>query len=62
MIAIVPLLISRRDHNTQVNEYAHSRRPENKNVEVDSDNSVERDPEDLAGRVCYELEPLVLSW
>ncbi|CAL1586342.1 unnamed protein product [Knipowitschia caucasica] len=25
----------------------------------DSENSVERVPEDLAGRVCYELEPLV---
>ncbi|XP_070705976.1 scavenger receptor cysteine-rich type 1 protein M130-like [Pempheris klunzingeri] len=47
-----------RDRNTQVNEYV---RQENKNVDADSDNPVERVPEDLAGRVCYELEPLVLS-
>ncbi|KAM9782736.1 uncharacterized protein ACB057_015007 [Neosynchiropus ocellatus] len=28
---------------------------------ADADGSAERPPEDLAGRVCYELEPLVLS-
>ncbi|XP_072298074.1 scavenger receptor cysteine-rich type 1 protein M130-like isoform X2 [Eucyclogobius newberryi] len=32
---------------------------EDKNADVDSDNTVERVPEDLAGRICYELEPLV---
>ncbi|XP_059212017.1 scavenger receptor cysteine-rich type 1 protein M130-like [Centropristis striata] len=48
-----------RDCNTQVNERAHSPEPEDNNG--DADNSVERVPEDLAGRVCYELEPLVFS-
>ncbi|XP_034755884.1 deleted in malignant brain tumors 1 protein-like [Etheostoma cragini] len=48
-----------RSHNTQVNENAQSRSPEQNNA--DADNVVERVPEDLAGRVCYELEPLVLS-
>ncbi|KAF1376550.1 hypothetical protein PFLUV_G00212640 [Perca fluviatilis] len=48
-----------RIHNTQVNENAQSHSPEHNNADVD--NSVERVPEDLAGRVCYELEPLVLS-
>nr|XP_020494567.1 scavenger receptor cysteine-rich type 1 protein M130-like [Labrus bergylta] len=48
-----------RARNTQVSEPAHSQVPDDKNVDVD--NSVERVPEDLAGRVCYELEPLVLS-
>ncbi|KAK9531641.1 hypothetical protein VZT92_011052 [Zoarces viviparus] len=36
-----------------------SRGPEDFNADVDD--SVERVPEDLAGRVSYELEPLVLS-
>ncbi|XP_044025482.1 deleted in malignant brain tumors 1 protein-like isoform X2 [Siniperca chuatsi] len=49
-----------RDRNT-ANEHGHSHRLEDKKADVDSDNSVERVPEDLAGRVCYELEPLVLS-
>ncbi|XP_075939995.1 scavenger receptor cysteine-rich type 1 protein M130-like [Anarhichas minor] len=35
-----------------------SRGPEDFNADVDD--SVERVPEDLTGRVCYELEPLVL--
>ncbi|TDH00340.1 hypothetical protein EPR50_G00187470 [Perca flavescens] len=48
-----------RIHNTQVNENAQSSSPEHNNADVD--NSVERVPEDLAGRVCYELQPLVLS-
>lgn len=48
-----------REHNTQVNEQAHKPSLEDNNADVD--NSVERVPEDLAGRVCYELEPLVLS-
>ncbi|XP_041660917.1 scavenger receptor cysteine-rich type 1 protein M130-like [Cheilinus undulatus] len=48
-----------RARDTRVSEPVHSPIPEDKNVDVD--NSVERVPEDLAGRVCYELEPLVLS-
>ncbi|XP_034062819.1 deleted in malignant brain tumors 1 protein-like [Gymnodraco acuticeps] len=43
--------------NTQENEQTHSPGQDENNAEVD--NSVERIPEDLAGRVCYELEPLV---
>ncbi|XP_038582841.1 scavenger receptor cysteine-rich type 1 protein M130-like [Micropterus salmoides] len=50
-----------RDPNTQVNEHRQSHGLEDKKANVASDNSVERVPEDLAGRVCYELEPLVLS-
>ncbi|XP_036941411.1 deleted in malignant brain tumors 1 protein-like isoform X1 [Acanthopagrus latus] len=46
---------------TQVNENVYSRSPVEKKADADLDNSVERVPEDLAGRVCYELEPLVLS-
>ncbi len=61
MIAIVTLLISLRDGSTQVKGHGHSRPLEDKTADVDSDNSVEKVPEDLAGRVCYELEPLVLS-
>lgn len=61
-IAIITLLISLRDRNSQVNEPGHSHGPEDKKADVDSENAVERVPEDLAGRVCYELEPLVLSW
>lgn len=48
-----------RDRNTQVNEPVPKRSLERNNADVD--NSVEQAPEDLAGRVCYELEPLVLS-
>ncbi|XP_035534569.1 deleted in malignant brain tumors 1 protein-like [Morone saxatilis] len=50
-----------RAHNTQVKEHEPSRGPEDKKADVDTDNSVERVPEDLAGRVCYELEPLVIT-
>ncbi|KAM9339731.1 uncharacterized protein ABDE67_017389 [Symphorus nematophorus] len=50
-----------RDGNTQVNERANNRGLEEKKADVDSDNAVERVPEDLAGRLTYELEPLVLS-
>ncbi|XP_035474116.1 deleted in malignant brain tumors 1 protein [Scophthalmus maximus] len=51
-----------RGRNTQVNEHVGpSSSLEDKSADVDFDNSVERVPEDLAGRVCYELEPLVLS-
>ncbi|XP_074470969.1 scavenger receptor cysteine-rich type 1 protein M130-like isoform X1 [Sebastes fasciatus] len=48
-----------RDPNTQVNEHEHSPVPKDNNADVD--NSAEKVPEDLAGRVCYELEPLVLE-
>ncbi|KAG7509550.1 hypothetical protein JOB18_047524 [Solea senegalensis] len=48
--------------STLVNERAgRSSSPEEKSTDVELDNSVERVPEDLAGRVCYELEPLVFS-
>ncbi|GLD59781.1 deleted in malignant brain tumors 1 protein-like protein [Lates japonicus] len=51
-----------RDHNAQVNEHTgHSHGSADKSVDVDSENCVEKVTEDLAGRVCYELEPLVLS-
>nr|XP_057912674.1 deleted in malignant brain tumors 1 protein-like [Doryrhamphus excisus]XP_057912675.1 deleted in malignant brain tumors 1 protein-like [Doryrhamphus excisus] len=51
------------DRNPSVMKERGARRlqkEEDKAADVDSENSVERDPEDLAGRVCYELEPLVL--
>ena len=57
LIAIVLLLIPLSARNTQDNEQTHSPGQEENNADVD--NSVERIPEDLAGRVCYELEPLV---
>ncbi|XP_034435759.1 scavenger receptor cysteine-rich type 1 protein M130-like [Hippoglossus hippoglossus] len=55
--------LSGRGHNTLVNDEpaARAHSSEDKSVDVDFDNSVERVPEDLAGRVCYELEPLVSS-
>ncbi|KAK5880251.1 hypothetical protein CesoFtcFv8_023299 [Champsocephalus esox] len=43
--------------NTQENEQKHSPGQDENNADID--NSVERIPEDLAGRVCYEREPLV---
>ena len=61
VIVIVTFLISLRNRNTQVNERGQSHTSEDKIADLDSDNTVERVPEDLAGRVCYELEPLVLS-
>ncbi|XP_068199354.1 scavenger receptor cysteine-rich type 1 protein M130-like [Antennarius striatus] len=48
-----------RDRNSQSND--HGRELKEKKVDAEADNPVERDPEDLAGRVCYEFEPLVLS-
>ncbi|XP_056283773.1 deleted in malignant brain tumors 1 protein-like [Pseudoliparis swirei] len=48
-----------RDQNSQVTDQAHSRGLEDPNA--DDDTPVEAVPEDLAGRVCYELEPLFLS-
>ncbi|KAK2856304.1 hypothetical protein Q5P01_005039 [Channa striata] len=43
----------------QPNLYSTHPAPVNTTVDSGHDNSVERAPEDLAGRVCYELEPLV---
>ncbi|XP_030577946.1 deleted in malignant brain tumors 1 protein-like [Archocentrus centrarchus] len=52
--------LDERERNNQVYEpYCPS--PEQKKADVDPDGNVERAPEDLAGRVCYELEPLVVS-
>lgn len=53
---------SLRTHNNQAKVPGHSSSPEDKHAVVDSENPVADAPEDLAGRVCYELEPLVLSW
>ncbi|XP_061560065.1 uncharacterized protein LOC133416834 [Phycodurus eques] len=49
------------DSSTPANEGGAQSLPTDKTAEVDSENSVETVPEDLAGRVCYELEPLVYS-
>lgn len=48
-----------RDHNSQ--EKVHEPDPGPEERKDEPDNSVEKVPEDLAGRVCYELEPLVFS-
>lgn len=61
VIAIVTLLISLRDPSVQVKEHGHSSGLDDKKADADQDNTVERGPEDLAGRVCYELEPLVVT-
>lgn len=50
-----------RARDTQVNEHGPRSGLENKQTDVGTDLPAERDPEDLAGRVCYELEPLVVS-
>lgn len=52
---------SLRAHSSQAKVLGHSRSLEVQQTVVASDNPAENDPEDLAGRVCYELEPLVLS-
>ncbi|KAI3363757.1 hypothetical protein L3Q82_001371 [Scortum barcoo] len=44
-------LFDGRDSNTQVKEPGHSRPLEDKNAEADSENCVEKVPEDLAGRM-----------
>ncbi|KAM8826053.1 scavenger receptor cysteine-rich type 1 protein M130-like isoform 1-T2 [Synchiropus picturatus] len=44
--------------DSRENEHKQRRLVDDK---LDVDGSAERPPEDLAGRVCYELEPLVLS-
>ncbi|XP_061756631.1 deleted in malignant brain tumors 1 protein-like isoform X1 [Nerophis ophidion] len=48
------------DRNPPVRARGAQRLQEDKVPDVDSESSAERVPEDLAGRVCYELEPLVL--
>ncbi|XP_054872022.1 deleted in malignant brain tumors 1 protein-like [Amphiprion ocellaris] len=50
-----------RERSNQLYEPGPSRSSEEKAAEEDSENVVDRVPEDLAGRVCYELEPLVVS-
>ncbi|KAJ3606365.1 hypothetical protein NHX12_025886 [Muraenolepis orangiensis] len=53
-----------RDYNTLANEYGNGSSPEEKcPEEVEStENTLERNAtEDLTGRVCYELEPLIHS-
>lgn len=52
---------SLRARNSQAKVLGHSSSLEDKKTVVDSENPAENVPEDLAGRVCYELEPLVLS-
>ncbi|KAM9703287.1 scavenger receptor cysteine-rich domain-containing protein DMBT1-like isoform 1-T2 [Menidia menidia] len=51
-------LPSERERSNQLYEPAQHSTKEN-NVDLDSDHPAERVPEDLAGKVCYELEPLV---
>ncbi|XP_029352823.1 deleted in malignant brain tumors 1 protein-like isoform X2 [Echeneis naucrates] len=48
-------------HTTKVNARVGHSHLEDKTEDAEGDTSVERVPEDLAGRVCYELEPLVVS-
>lgn len=49
-----------RDRSAQAIRSDFNSVHEEKNADVDSDNTVETGPEDLAGKVCYELEPLVI--
>lgn len=56
-----PSAFSLRDYNTRRIDAGIRPVVVEKKADVDIDNAAERDPEDLAGRVCYELEPLVLS-
>ncbi|KAM6915022.1 scavenger receptor cysteine-rich domain-containing protein DMBT1-like [Xenentodon cancila] len=54
--------LDQRERTNQVYEIGqNSRKLEEKTPNVDFENNVEKIPEDLAGRVCYELEPLVDS-
>lgn len=51
-----------RHHHSSRNRNSQAKEPgQDKHTAVDSENPVESVPEDLAGKVCYELEPLVLS-
>ncbi|XP_075900741.1 scavenger receptor cysteine-rich domain-containing protein DMBT1-like isoform X2 [Nelusetta ayraudi] len=53
-------LFDGRDYGSRTSEPGFRATPDKK-ADVDTDSTAERNPEDLAGRVCYELEPLVLS-
>lgn len=57
---VQPCVSSFRDPGSRTPEPAFRATPDKK-ADVDTDSTTERNPEDLAGRVCYELEPLVLS-
>ncbi|XP_056150146.1 deleted in malignant brain tumors 1 protein-like [Lampris incognitus] len=51
-----------RDYNTLENEYGNGRSTEDRGADVASHQSVDRNAtEDLTGRICYELEPLIHS-
>lgn len=52
---------SLRTRNSQLKVVGRSSSLEDKQTAAESENPVEDGPEDLAGKVCYELEPLVLS-
>lgn len=49
-----------RDRSAQAVRPDFNSVQEQKNPDVDFDTTVETGPEDLAGKVCYELEPLVV--
>lgn len=59
LIVSITFPIYRRGQSIHPARRDLSRILEQKNSDIDSDNAVERVPEDLAGKVCYELEPLV---
>lgn len=59
---IYPLILFRERTNQLYQTKSSSRDPKASNAGADSERVDERVPEDLAGRVCYELEPLVDAW
>ncbi|CAI5683597.1 deleted in malignant brain tumors 1 protein isoform X1 [Oreochromis niloticus] len=52
--------LDERERNNQLYEPC-TPSPEQSKTDADTDSNAERAPEDLAGKVCYELEPLVVS-
>uniref|UniRef100_A0A8C6Q6N0 Soluble scavenger receptor cysteine-rich domain-containing protein SSC5D n=1 Tax=Nothobranchius furzeri TaxID=105023 RepID=A0A8C6Q6N0_NOTFU len=52
-------VVDERERTNQIYERRQHSSPVTTNSGVESEGVVERVPEDLAGRVCYELEPLV---
>lgn len=59
-ILMISLLKPFRERTNQMYQSkSSSREPKASNTSGDSERVDERVPEDLAGRVCYELEPLV---
>lgn len=56
---ISPLILFRERTNQLYQTKSSSRDPKASNAGADSERVDEGIPEDLAGRVCYELEPLV---